>query len=246
MFVGSDGLALAPLTQRIAYLNDGDWTVVDRKGARFFGPDGDRGAARGEADAAHRFGDRQGQLPPLHGKGAARASGGDRRHAASHGQSRDARGRPARAAVRLCHAAAHHHQRLRQRVLCRPRRTLVVRGDRAHSRPMPMSPASSAIARRRWRRAGSGILVSQSGETADTMAALRYMREQGQHVLSIVNVPESSMARASRRRAGDGGGTGDQRRQHQGVHRAAFGAGMPGDRGRRARAARSRPARRPR
>src|SRR6185437_3265049 len=36
MFVGSDGLALAPLTQRIAYLNDGDWTVVDRKGARFF------------------------------------------------------------------------------------------------------------------------------------------------------------------------------------------------------------------
>ena len=39
MFVGSDGLALAPLTQRIAYLNDGDWTVVDRKGAKFFGAD---------------------------------------------------------------------------------------------------------------------------------------------------------------------------------------------------------------
>src|SRR5579875_3905376 len=36
MFVGSDGLALAPLTRRIAYLKDGDWTVVDRKGARFF------------------------------------------------------------------------------------------------------------------------------------------------------------------------------------------------------------------
>ena len=31
MFVGSDGLALAPLTQRIAYLSDGDWTVVDRQ-----------------------------------------------------------------------------------------------------------------------------------------------------------------------------------------------------------------------
>src|SRR5215472_8861408 len=40
MFVGSDGLALAPLTQRIAYLEDGDWTVVNRKGARFFTPDG--------------------------------------------------------------------------------------------------------------------------------------------------------------------------------------------------------------
>src|SRR5271155_432225 len=36
MFVGSDGLALAPLTQRIAYLSDGDWAVVDRQGAHFF------------------------------------------------------------------------------------------------------------------------------------------------------------------------------------------------------------------
>jgi glucosamine--fructose-6-phosphate aminotransferase (isomerizing) len=44
---------------------------------------------------------------------------------------------------------------------------------------------------------GLGLLVSQSGETADTLAALRYMREQGQHVLSILNVPESSMARES-------------------------------------------------
>jgi glucosamine--fructose-6-phosphate aminotransferase (isomerizing) len=39
--------------------------------------------------------------------------------------------------------------------------------------------------------------VSQSGETADTLAALGYLREQGQHVMSIVNVPESSMARKS-------------------------------------------------
>ncbi len=39
--------------------------------------------------------------------------------------------------------------------------------------------------------------MSQSGETADTMAALRYMRDRSQHVLSIVNVAESSMARES-------------------------------------------------
>ena len=44
---------------------------------------------------------------------------------------------------------------------------------------------------------GLGLLVSQSGETADTLAALRYMREQGQQVLSILNVPESTMARES-------------------------------------------------
>jgi glutamine---fructose-6-phosphate transaminase (isomerizing) len=46
-------------------------------------------------------------------------------------------------------------------------------------------------------KGGLGLLVSQSGETADTLAALRYMREQGQHVLSVLNVPESSMARES-------------------------------------------------
>jgi hypothetical protein len=44
---------------------------------------------------------------------------------------------------------------------------------------------------------GGAILVSQSGETADTLAALKMLRERGQTVLSIVNVPESSMARLS-------------------------------------------------
>ena len=44
---------------------------------------------------------------------------------------------------------------------------------------------------------GAAILVSQSGETADTMAALRLLRDAGQHVLSVVNVPEAAMARES-------------------------------------------------
>jgi glucosamine--fructose-6-phosphate aminotransferase (isomerizing) len=44
---------------------------------------------------------------------------------------------------------------------------------------------------------GLAVFVSQSGETADTLAALKYARSQGQHILSIVNVPESSIARES-------------------------------------------------
>ncbi|MDD4617146.1 MAG: glutamine--fructose-6-phosphate transaminase (isomerizing) [Alphaproteobacteria bacterium] len=44
---------------------------------------------------------------------------------------------------------------------------------------------------------GIAIVVSQSGETADTLAALHYAKAQGQKVLSIVNVPQSSIARAS-------------------------------------------------
>ena len=44
---------------------------------------------------------------------------------------------------------------------------------------------------------GVGLLVSQSGETADTLAALRYMQQAGQHIVSVLNVPESTMARES-------------------------------------------------
>src|SRR4029453_17182465 len=41
------------------------------------------------------------------------------------------------------------------------------------------------------------IFISQSGETADTLAALRYAKEQGQHIMSIVNVPSSTIAAES-------------------------------------------------
>src|SRR6202008_1534139 len=44
---------------------------------------------------------------------------------------------------------------------------------------------------------GLAIFVSQSGETADTLATLRYARENGQHALAIVNVPTSTIARES-------------------------------------------------
>src|SRR5208282_6031024 len=44
---------------------------------------------------------------------------------------------------------------------------------------------------------GLALFVSQSGETADTLASLRYCKEKGQTVASVVNVPESSIARDS-------------------------------------------------
>jgi glutamine---fructose-6-phosphate transaminase (isomerizing) len=46
-------------------------------------------------------------------------------------------------------------------------------------------------------RGGLALFVSQSGETADTLAALRYCKDQAQHIASIVNVPMSSIARES-------------------------------------------------
>ena len=44
---------------------------------------------------------------------------------------------------------------------------------------------------------GLGLMISQSGESADTLAALRALRAAGQHVMSVLNVPESTMARES-------------------------------------------------
>jgi glucosamine--fructose-6-phosphate aminotransferase (isomerizing) len=46
-------------------------------------------------------------------------------------------------------------------------------------------------------RGGLSLFISQSGETADTLASLRYCRQQGQCIISIVNVPESTIARES-------------------------------------------------
>jgi glucosamine--fructose-6-phosphate aminotransferase (isomerizing) len=46
-------------------------------------------------------------------------------------------------------------------------------------------------------RGGLSLFVSQSGETADTLASLRYAKQAGQHILSVVNVPTSTIARES-------------------------------------------------
>src|SRR5258708_35117824 len=44
-------------------------------------------------------------------------------------------------------------------------------------------------------KGGAAIFVSQSGETADPLAALRYAKAQGQKIIAVVNQPESSIAR---------------------------------------------------
>ena len=79
---------------------------------------------------------------------------------------------------------------------------------------------------------GVCIAVSQSGETIDTLAAMRYAKAQKQPILSVVNVPESAIARESHVVLPTLAGPGDRRRLDQGLHNAA----------RRAAGARSPPA----
>jgi glutamine---fructose-6-phosphate transaminase (isomerizing) len=196
MFVGSDGLALAPLTQRIAYLSDGDWTVVDRQGARFYGPDGAEvqrevkltrltGSAIGKGNFRHFMEKELHEHPAVIGDTLHRMVNPATRAVALPALPFDFASLP-RITISACGSAFYAALvgRWWFEAIARIQTDVDVASEFRYRTP-PLA------------QGGLGILVSQSGETADTMAALRYMREQQQHVLSIVNVPESSMARAS-------------------------------------------------
>ena len=67
-------------------------------------------------------------------------------------------------------------------------------------------------------KGGLVIVVSQSGETADTLASLRYAKDAGARSIAVVNVATSSIARMADVVAPTLAGPGDRRRLHQGVH----------------------------
>jgi glutamine---fructose-6-phosphate transaminase (isomerizing) len=197
MFVGSDALALAPLTRRIAYLRDGDWTVVDRQGAKFFDIDGHQvereikltrltGAAIGKGNFRHFMEKELHEHPAVIGDTLHQmVSPGSRAVALPEDLEIDFR-KVSRITMSACGSA--YYAGLVGRWWFEAIARIPTDGDVASEfryRTPPMS------------KNGLGLLVSQSGETADTLAALRYMREQRQQILSILNVPESTMARES-------------------------------------------------
>ena len=79
---------------------------------------------------------------------------------------------------------------------------------------------------------GLAIFVSQSGETADTLATLRYAKEHKQHVARGGQRADLDDRARERRRAADARRPGDRRRLDQGLHLPARGARLPRDRGR--------------
>ena len=100
MFLGSDELGLAPLTSQIAYLEEGDWVVLSRAGAQVYDAE-DRPVARSPHHLdGQRCDDRQGQSPPLHGKGDPRAADGGRADARAISSAPRCDRRAAGAAVR--------------------------------------------------------------------------------------------------------------------------------------------------
>ncbi|MGI4959150.1 MAG: glutamine--fructose-6-phosphate transaminase (isomerizing), partial [Janthinobacterium lividum] len=196
MFLGSDSLALSPLTRRIAYLVDGDWAMLSRDGAEFFDLDGNKVVRQIRlsalaADAIGKDGYRHYMDKELHehplviGQTLQRMIDPATRRVVLPDLPFDLATVP-RITITACGSA--FYAGLIGRYWLEAEARIPVDADVASELRYREPPLS---------KGGLGLLISQSGETADTLAALRSLRAGGQHVMSILNVPESTMARES-------------------------------------------------
>jgi glutamine---fructose-6-phosphate transaminase (isomerizing) len=197
MFLGSDAIALAPFTDQISYLEDGDWAVMTHKGVEI------------RDEAGHTV-----ERPVI--KSTASAQLVDKGNH-KHFMAKEIHEQP----EVVGHTLAHYIDMVAETVALPgklpfdwtklKRLSLSACGtafyaglvakywfERFAKLPVEIDIASEF----RYREAPLGkgdlaIFISQSGETADTLATLRYAKEREQHVLSVVNVPTSTIARES-------------------------------------------------
>jgi glutamine---fructose-6-phosphate transaminase (isomerizing) len=197
MYLGSDAIALAPFTDAFSYLEDGDWAVVRRNGVEI-----------------HDASGRVVQRPVLKSTASALLlDKGNYRHF----MAKEIHEQP----EVVGHTLAHYVDMTAERVDLPQKLPFDFREierlsisacgtayyaalvakywfERFAAIPADVDIASEFRYRAPPLRAGDlAVFVSQSGETADTLASLRYAREQRQHVLSILNVPTSTIARES-------------------------------------------------
>ncbi|ABD07556.1 glutamine--fructose-6-phosphate transaminase [Rhodopseudomonas palustris HaA2] len=197
MYLGSDAIALAPLTDDISYLDDDDWVVLTRKGAEVHDAKGDivqRGVMKSGASSF------------VVDKANYR-----------HFMAKEIHEQPEVVGHTLAHYLDMSTERVAlptqlpfdfkdiQRISITACGTANYAGyigkywfERFARLPVEIDIASEFRYREAPLRKGDlAIFISQSGETADTLAALRYAKEQGLHTLSVVNVPTSTIARDS-------------------------------------------------
>lgn len=194
VYLGSDALALAPLTQRIAYLEEGDWVVCTKSGTDIF-------------DRDNNPVDRPVTLSGVTG---ALIDKGNHRHF----MQKEIYEQP----IVVAQTLRGYLQRFEGRVsLPIPefdlsgikRVTIVACGTSFYAGmvakywfeqfarvPVDLDVASEFRYRAPvMEEGGLALFISQSGETADTLAALRHAKSEGQTIAVVVNVPTSTMAR---------------------------------------------------
>ncbi|MGD9615778.1 MAG: glutamine--fructose-6-phosphate transaminase (isomerizing) [Alphaproteobacteria bacterium] len=194
MYIGSDSLALAPLTRRITYLEEGDWAVVTAREVAIFDRANEKaarpvretalsGALIGKGNYRHFMQKEIFEQPSVIG---------DTLQALVNPATRSvhlpdlpfALGDIAQISVIACGTSFHAGLVTKywlERIARIPVEADIASEFRYRAPAMPQG--------------GAAIFISQSGETADTLAALRYCREVGQKIIAVVNQPESSIAR---------------------------------------------------
>jgi glucosamine--fructose-6-phosphate aminotransferase (isomerizing) len=197
MYLGSDAIALAPFTDTISYLEDGDWVVLTREVGVIYDAQG---------VVVNRAVLKSGASSFLVDKANYR-----------HFMAKEIHEQP----EVVGHTLAHYVDMAAERValpLKLPfdfkdiqRISITACGTASYAGyiakywfeqiarvPVELDVASEFRYREApLRKDDLAILISQSGETADTLAALRYAKSQGLHTLSVVNVPTSTIARES-------------------------------------------------
>jgi glutamine---fructose-6-phosphate transaminase (isomerizing) len=197
MYVGSDAIALAPFTDQVSYLEDGDWVIVTRNGAEIHDDNGNiaqRAVLKSQASVLlidkgnyrHFMAKEIHEEPEVVGHTLANyLDMAAERVDLPIKLPFDFRALN-RVSIAACGTA--YYAGMVARYWFEQFAHLSVDVDIASEfryRDVPLTAGNLAI------------FVSQSGETADTLASLRYARARKQHVLSIVNVPTSSIARES-------------------------------------------------
>ena len=196
MYLGSDALALAPLTRRICYLEEGDWVEISPTGAivhdstdavveREIRETATSGAMIGKGNFPHFM------LKEIYEQPAVM---GDTLHAMLNPWNQIVTlpdmpfdlTRVSKVTIVACGTSYHAGMVAKywlEQIVRVPVEVDIASEFRYRCADMPDG--------------GMALFISQSGETADTLAALRYARAQKQKIVSLVNVEESSMARES-------------------------------------------------
>ncbi|MGI3165898.1 glutamine--fructose-6-phosphate transaminase (isomerizing) [Pseudooceanicola sp. 200-1SW] len=195
-YVGSDALALAPLTDRITYLEEGDWAVVTRDSVTIYDAAGNLAnrpmkqvtldnARVDKAGHKHFMAKEIAEQPQVLGEALRFYLGeaGDTITLPGDGVDFTKLERltlvACGTAYYACLTAKYWFEQLARMPV-----EVDVASEFRYREP-PITPGTLAL------------FVSQSGETADTLAALRYCRDRADSILSVVNVAESSIARES-------------------------------------------------